>query len=307
MLSNNNNTHLTASSLAQPGTIKVIEPFLDFNEAGNDGPYAMCLQSMPEAWVRVKVGAQGNQFGDGQSAWICKYLPAIISYLRKLIGMIDDYDESSGWMFLLVPAHPGFPGQIPQSRKAVVVVCVFHTWVLVWVRHFCLYLSFSTVLYLALYIVASNCANLHVIFSFYWLYVLSMLSCMAVFHCLSLSLRSVNDLINEDCFLVSCAPRSWWISMPAPHHSIFMGWMLFLMPNQQSLSTSFITASLFHHWPKTYLFHKAFPTNSYFPSWLQSQSFKKLLVLIHCSCSLLFFVTLTNGKLSWLPTTFNVC
>jgi len=26
-------------------------------------------------------------------------------------------------MFLLVPAHPGFPGQIPQSRKTV--VCVF--------------------------------------------------------------------------------------------------------------------------------------------------------------------------------------
>jgi len=38
--------------------------------------------------------------------------------------MIDDYDESSGWMFLLVPAHPGFPGQIPQSRKTVVCVCV---------------------------------------------------------------------------------------------------------------------------------------------------------------------------------------
>jgi len=29
-------------------------------------------------------------------------------------------------MFLLVPAHPGFPGQIPQSRKTVVCVCVFH-------------------------------------------------------------------------------------------------------------------------------------------------------------------------------------
>ena len=25
-------------------------------------------------------------------------------------------------MFLLVPAHPGFPGQIPQSRKTVVCV-----------------------------------------------------------------------------------------------------------------------------------------------------------------------------------------
>jgi len=27
-------------------------------------------------------------------------------------------------MFLLVPADPGFPGQIPQSRKTVVYVCV---------------------------------------------------------------------------------------------------------------------------------------------------------------------------------------
>ena len=25
---------------------------------------------------------------------------------------------------LLVPAHPGFPGQIPQCRKTVVCVCV---------------------------------------------------------------------------------------------------------------------------------------------------------------------------------------
>jgi len=38
--------------------------------------------------------------------------------------MIDDHDECSGWMFLLVPAHPGCPGQIPQSRKTVVCVCV---------------------------------------------------------------------------------------------------------------------------------------------------------------------------------------
>ena len=27
-------------------------------------------------------------------------------------------------MFLLVPAYPGCPGQIPQSRKTVVCVCV---------------------------------------------------------------------------------------------------------------------------------------------------------------------------------------
>jgi len=34
-----------------------------------------------------------------------------------------------GWMFLLVPAHPGCPGQIPQSRKMVVLcVCVCVLW-----------------------------------------------------------------------------------------------------------------------------------------------------------------------------------
>jgi len=27
-------------------------------------------------------------------------------------------------LFLLVPAHPGCPGQFPQSRKTVVCVCV---------------------------------------------------------------------------------------------------------------------------------------------------------------------------------------
>jgi len=43
---------------------------------------------------------------------------------RKQIGMIVDRDECSGWMFLLVPAHPGCPGQVPQSRKTVVCVCV---------------------------------------------------------------------------------------------------------------------------------------------------------------------------------------
>jgi len=30
----------------------------------------------------------------------------------------------SGWMFLLVPAHPGCPGQSTESRKTVVCLCV---------------------------------------------------------------------------------------------------------------------------------------------------------------------------------------
>jgi len=35
----------------------------------------------------------------------------------------------------------------------------------------------------------------------------------------------------------SFAPHSRWITMPVPHPSIFMGRMLFLMPNQQCQST----------------------------------------------------------------------
>jgi len=33
------------------------------------------------------------------------------------------------------------------------------------------------------------------------------------------------------------APRSRHIMMPAPYHSVFAGWMLFLIPNQQCKST----------------------------------------------------------------------
>jgi len=33
------------------------------------------------------------------------------------------------------------------------------------------------------------------------------------------------------------APRSRQITTSTPHHSIFTGWMLFLMPNQQCQST----------------------------------------------------------------------
>jgi len=34
-------------------------------------------------------------------------------------------------MFLLVPAHPGCPGQFPQSRKTVVCVCVLRFMLLI--------------------------------------------------------------------------------------------------------------------------------------------------------------------------------
>ena len=38
-------------------------------------------------------------------------------------------------MFLLVPAHPGCPGQIPQSRKTVVCVCVTGYYGQNWIHH----------------------------------------------------------------------------------------------------------------------------------------------------------------------------
>ena len=34
------------------------------------------------------------------------------------------------------------------------------------------------------------------------------------------------------------APHSRQMTTPTPHHSIFTGWMLFLMPNQQCRSTA---------------------------------------------------------------------
>jgi len=33
------------------------------------------------------------------------------------------------------------------------------------------------------------------------------------------------------------APRSRQLTIPAPYHSLFAGWMLFLMPNQRCQST----------------------------------------------------------------------
>jgi len=41
----------------------------------------------------------------------------------------------------------------------------------------------------------------------------------------------------------SFAPRSRQITTPAPHHSIFTGQMLFLMPNEQQQSTECTTST----------------------------------------------------------------
>jgi len=42
----------------------------------------------------------------------------------------------SGWMFLLVPAHPGCPGQIPESHKTVVCVCVCVCVCVLYLKHY---------------------------------------------------------------------------------------------------------------------------------------------------------------------------
>jgi len=46
---------------------------------------------------------------------------------RKQIGYLMTAMGVSGWMFLLVPAHPGCPGQNPKSHKTVVCmyVCMY--------------------------------------------------------------------------------------------------------------------------------------------------------------------------------------
>jgi len=44
---------------------------------------------------------------------------------RKQIGIIDDHDECEWVKVSSGTGSPGCPGQIPQSRKTVVRVCVF--------------------------------------------------------------------------------------------------------------------------------------------------------------------------------------
>ena len=43
---------------------------------------------------------------------------------RKMIRMVDEHRGVSGWMFLLVPAHPGTAGQRAVKRSRARVVCV---------------------------------------------------------------------------------------------------------------------------------------------------------------------------------------
>ena len=55
--------------------------------------------------------------------WI-RRMPWIVVDGESRLGWLMTTMSLSGWMFLLVPAYPGCPGQIPQSHKTVVCVCV---------------------------------------------------------------------------------------------------------------------------------------------------------------------------------------
>ena len=55
--------------------------------------------------------------------WI-RRMPWFVVDGESRLGWLMTTMSVSGWMFLLVTAHPGCPVQIPQSRKTVVCVCV---------------------------------------------------------------------------------------------------------------------------------------------------------------------------------------
>jgi len=55
--------------------------------------------------------------------WVWR-MPWFVVDGESRLGWLMTTMSVSGWMFLLVPAHPGCPGQIPQSRKTVLCVCV---------------------------------------------------------------------------------------------------------------------------------------------------------------------------------------
>jgi len=76
-------------------------------------------------------------------------------------------------MFLLVPAHPGFPGQIPQSRKTVVCVCVC-------VQHMLLSL-FCTIMVAALWLVCGRTVHVWtaVCFTVHYAYLISLSTTLA--------------------------------------------------------------------------------------------------------------------------------
>ena len=51
------------------------------------------------------------------------------NFLEHCLEMCTNFHSHniSGWMFLLLPAHPGCPGQNPQSRKTVECIIWTHT------------------------------------------------------------------------------------------------------------------------------------------------------------------------------------
>ena len=124
-------------------------------------------------------------------------------------------------MFLLVPAHPGFPGQIPQSRKTVVCcVCVCNVYTVDQELHI------------------SKCIRQQHPFNG----PLSWTTRVSPFQIGKTNL----DLLEQEimsgggisrAMICEPAPRPRQITMPVPHHSVFTGQMAFLPPNQQRQST----------------------------------------------------------------------
>ena len=62
------------------------------------------------------------------------------------------------------------------------------------------------------------------------------------------------------------APRPRQITMPAPHHSVFTGWMPFLPPSQQCQSTEGSHEASYSHYVKTDIIHKT--GNTYILLWI---------------------------------------
>ena len=76
--------------------------------------------------------------------WI-RRMPWFVVDGESRLGWLMTTMSVSGWMFLLVPAHPGCPGQIPQSRKTVLCVYVFYQCYCVWnAKHLFLWIKFIT-------------------------------------------------------------------------------------------------------------------------------------------------------------------
>jgi len=84
----------------------------------------VCDRIYPGKLLKTSFASPGKPWNLGFTSPGKSWKTVFYCLYEPWIGMIDDHDECSGWMFLLVPAHPGCPGQNPNRRKTVVCVCV---------------------------------------------------------------------------------------------------------------------------------------------------------------------------------------